>query len=249
MIEARSIIKSFGKQSVLAGVSFVIEAGQSVVVLGRSGSGKSVLLKHLVGLMEPDSGEVLVGGQPLNGMTERQLLEVRRKFGMLFQGAALFDSLSVGENIGFAMRRERKLTVDEINRRIAEMLELVDLPGIQNKKPSELSGGMKKRVGLARAIAHRPEVLLYDEPTTGLDPVGSDSIDQLMERVCEQLKVTSIIVTHDMRTARRLGRRILLLRDGKIFLDSPASVVFESKDPYVHNFVNGIANPKEVGLL
>ncbi|MSR67158.1 MAG: ATP-binding cassette domain-containing protein [Pedosphaera sp.] len=249
MIESRSISKSFGRQNVLDGVSFTIEAGQSVVILGRSGSGKSVLLKHLVGLMSPDSGEVFVGGQRLNGMTERSLLQVRRKFGMLFQGAALFDSLSVGDNIAFAMRREGRLTATEIDRRTSEMLELVDLPGIQHKKPSELSGGMKKRVGLARAIAHKPEVLLYDEPTTGLDPIGSDSIDQLMERVCEQFKVTSIIVTHDMRTARRLGRRILLLRDGRIYADRSAGDFFSSKDPFVHRFVNGIADSKEMELL
>jgi phospholipid/cholesterol/gamma-HCH transport system ATP-binding protein len=246
MIEVRDLKRSFGPHCVLDGVTFQIEAGEAVVIMGRSGGGKSVLLKHLVGLLEPDAGEVRVEGQNIAHLGERQMLSVRSKFGVLFQGAALFDSLTVAENIGFALSRLRQFTTGEIARRVAEVLEMVELPGIQAKKPSELSGGMRKRVGLARAIIHRPAVVLYDEPTTGLDPVVSDSIDQLILRVCERLKVTSIVVTHDMRSARRVGQRILYLRDRRIYLDAPTEAVFASTDPVVHRFVNGISNLKEI---
>ncbi|MDB6037190.1 MAG: transporter-related protein, partial [Verrucomicrobiales bacterium] len=190
MIEVRDLKKSFGTHSVLDGVTFKVETGETVVIIGRSGCGKSILLKNLIGLIQPDSGDVLINGESIGGMEERQLLRVRRKFGMLFQSAALFDSLTVAENISFVLRREGKLSDSEIRERVAETLALVDLSGIEEKKPSELSGGMRKRVGLARAIVYKPEILLYDEPTTGLDPVVSDSIDQLLLRVCQQLKVT-----------------------------------------------------------
>jgi phospholipid/cholesterol/gamma-HCH transport system ATP-binding protein len=248
MIEVRDLKKSFGAQKVLDGVNFRIEQGDSVVIIGRSGCGKSVLLKHLIGLIRPDSGEVIIDDEHLNALDERRLLEVRRKFGMLFQSAALFDSLNVAENISFVLRRERALSEKEIAERVEEVLEMVELPGTQKKKPSELSGGMRKRVGLARAIIYKPEILLYDEPTTGLDPVVSDSIDQLIIRVREQLKITTVVVTHDTRSMRRVGQRILMMVSGKIYAAGPPEEIFSSQDPVVHRFVNGISDPKEMTL-
>jgi phospholipid/cholesterol/gamma-HCH transport system ATP-binding protein len=241
MIEARDLKKSFGAQCVLDGVNLRIKEGESVVILGRSGGGKSVLLKHLVGLIQPDSGEIIIDNENIVGMNERRLIDVRHKFGMLFQGAALFDSMTVAENVGFALRREKKLTPVELNRRVSEALETVDLPGIEKKKPAELSGGMRKRVGLARAIVYRPEIVLYDEPTTGLDPIVADSIDQLIVRVRDRLNVTSVVVTHDMRSARRVGQRIVMLHQGKIYVEGTPDEVFSSSDPVVHRFVNGIS--------
>jgi phospholipid/cholesterol/gamma-HCH transport system ATP-binding protein len=246
MIEVRDLKKSFGSHKVLDGISFEIDAGDSVVIIGGSGCGKSVLLKHLIGLIRADSGEVIIDDDRLNTLDERRLLEVRRKFGMLFQSAALFDSLSVAENISFVLRRERKLSQKEINERVEEVLEMVELPGIQQKKPSELSGGMRKRVGLARAIIYKPEILLYDEPTTGLDPVVSDSIDQLIIRVRERLNITTVVVTHDTRSMRRVGQRILMMVNGKIYAAGTPEEIFSSQDPVVHRFVNGISDPKEL---
>ena len=246
MIETRNLVKSFGAQRVLDGVNLCIREGESVVIIGRSGGGKSVLLKHLVALIRPDSGEVIIDGASIVPMNERQLLEVRHKFGMLFQGAALFDSMTVAENVGFALRRERNLTISDRNRRVSEALEMVDLPGTEGKKPSELSGGMRKRVGLARAIVYRPEIVLYDEPTTGLDPIVSDSIDQLIVRVRDRLNVTSVVVTHDMRSARRVGQRILMLHQGKIYAEGTPDDIFSSMDPVVYNFVNGISEKEEI---
>lgn len=244
MIEVHQVTKQFGAQAVLRGASFRIERGEAVVIIGRSGGGKSVLLKHLIALLQPDSGKVLVDGQNLCTLTERELLQVRRKFGMLFQGAALFDSLTVFENVAFVLNRERTHTPAEVRRLVAEALEWVELPGIESKKPAELSGGMRKRVGLARAIVYRPEILLYDEPTTGLDPVAGANIDGLIRRVWEELKVTSIAVTHDMPSARRISNRILMLRDGVIYADGPTSEILSSSDPVVSDFVNGIPSGK-----
>ncbi len=246
MIEVSKVRKSFGDQVVLRSVSFSVEAGESVAIIGRSGTGKSVLIKHLVGLLSPDEGAVRVEGQDLVGMSERQMLSVRQKFGMLFQGAALFDSMNVHENIAFPLRRSGVTDDAEINRRVEEVLGLVELPGVGGKMPSELSGGMQKRVGLARAIVHRPQIILYDEPTTGLDPVVADSIDQLMMRVRDQYSVTSIVITHDMRCARRMGQRIIYLREGQVYLDASAEEVFNSEDPQVSRFIRGEADLKEV---
>jgi len=246
MIEVSKVRKSFGDQVVLRSVSFSVEAGESVAIIGRSGTGKSVLIKHLVGLLSPDEGAVRVEGQDLVGMSERQMLSVRQKFGMLFQGAALFDSMNVHENIAFPLRRSGVTDGAEINRRVEEVLGLVELPGVGGKMPSELSGGMQKRVGLARAIVHRPQIILYDEPTTGLDPVVADSIDQLMMRVRDQYSVTSIVITHDMRCARRMGQRIIYLREGQVYLDASAEEVFNSEDPQVSRFIRGEADLKEV---
>jgi len=245
-IEVRNLCKSFGPHSVLQDAAFKIEKGESVVIIGRSGSGKSVLLKHLIGLMKPDSGQVLVSGEDIVGMNERELLRVRRRFGMLFQSAALFDSLTVAENVGFAFRKDRSLPEWEIRQKVEEILEIVELPGIGNKNPAELSGGMRKRVGLARAIIYQPEIVLYDEPTTGLDPIVSDSIDKLILRVRDSLKVTTVVVTHDMRSARRLGQRIFMLHDSRIHASGTAQEIFDSSDPVVRRFIEGVSEAKVV---
>lgn len=245
MIEVTNLKKNFEEHPVLEGVSFSIAKGDSVVIIGRSGCGKSVLIKHMIGLLMPDSGEVRIGGELLTGKNERELLRIRRRFGMLFQSAALFDSLTVEDNVAFLLRREGKMTQGQIQKRVDEVLEVVELPRTQKKKPSELSGGMKKRVGLARAIVYKPEILLYDEPTTGLDPVVSDSIDQLIVRVSEQLHVTSVVVTHDIRSMRRVGKRIIMLAQGLVYVEGSPEEIFSSRDPLVHRFVNGISDPKE----
>jgi phospholipid/cholesterol/gamma-HCH transport system ATP-binding protein len=248
MIEVRQLKKSFGSQLILGGVDLRIETGESAVIIGRSGGGKSVLLKHLIGLLKPESGEVLVDGDPITHMNERQLLRVRRKFGMVFQGAALFDSMTVAENVAFGLRRLEHFTEGEIARRVAATLELVDLPGTQKKKPAELSGGMRKRVGLARAIIYEPRFVLYDEPTTGLDPIVSDSIDHLIMRVRDQLKVTSVVVTHDMRSARRVGNHVFLLHNKKIYAHASPEELFASQDAVVRQFIDGVADSKEIDL-
>ncbi len=245
MIEVRQLKKNFGTQNILDGVDLLIESGQSAVIIGRSGGGKSVLLKHLIGLLQPDSGDVLVDGEVITHMNERQLLRIREKFGMVFQGAALFDSMTVEENVAFLLERQRKYSPAEIQRRVAVALEVVDLPGTQKKKPAELSGGMRKRVGLARAIIYEPEILLYDEPTTGLDPIVSDSIDQLIVRVRDHLKVTSVVVTHDMRSARRVGHQVFMLHEKKIYASGPPQELFASSDPIVRQFIDGVADAKE----
>ena len=244
MIEVRHLKKSFGSQLILDQVDLRIESGESAVIIGRSGGGKSVLLKHLIGLLQPDAGEVLVDGENITRMTERQLLRVRRKFGMVFQGAALFDSMTVAENVAFGLRRHEHLTEVEIAKRVAAVLDVVDLPGTENKKPAELSGGMRKRVGLARAIIYEPQIVLYDEPTTGLDPIVSDSIDQLIIRVRDHLKVTSIVVTHDMRSAQRVGNHVFLLHEKRIYASGPPAEFFASTDAIVRQFVDGVADAK-----
>ena len=248
MIEVRDVTKSFGRHKVLNGVSLEIDRGESLVIIGRSGGGKSVLLKILIGLLVPDTGEVRVENQSIVGLNERELLKVRHKFGMLFQSAALFDSLTVAENIAFPLRRGRGQKESEIRQKVSEALAMVELSGIEEKRPSELSGGMRKRVGLARAIVYRPEIVLYDEPTTGLDPVVSDSIDQLIVRVRDRLKVTTVAVTHDMRSARRIAHRIVMLHEGRIHASGAPDEIFGSSDPVVHRFVSGIADPKETSF-
>ncbi len=248
MIEVSHLKKNFGSHVILDDVSFRVETGESIAIIGRSGGGKSVLLKHLIALLSPDSGQVLIDGENLCGLNERQLLRVRRKFGMLFQGAALFDSMTVAENVGFALRREN-LPEDAIKERVARALDVVELSGTEDKRPSELSGGMRKRVGLARAIVYEPQIVLYDEPTTGLDPVVSDSIDKLILRVRDHLKVTTVVVTHDMRNARRVGQRIMMLHEKKIYVTGTPDEIFNSVDPIVHRFVNGISTPREHLLL
>ncbi|MFO1512723.1 MAG: ABC transporter ATP-binding protein [Verrucomicrobiota bacterium] len=243
MIEVRELKKSFGPQPILDGVSFGIEKGESLVIIGRSGGGKSVLLKHIIGLLRPDSGQVVIDDEDITHLNERELIRVRSKFGMVFQGAALFDSMSVAENVSFALRRQKKYSAQEISKKVAEALDMVELPGIEKKKPSELSGGMRKRVGLARAIVYHPEIVLYDEPTTGLDPIVSDSIDKLIMRVTDCLKVTTVVVTHDMRSARRVGHRIVMLHNKRIYVTGTPDDIFTSTDPVVQQFINGMADP------
>ena len=248
MIEVRHLIKSFGSQRILDNVNLQIESGESAVIIGRSGGGKSVLLKHLIALLKPDSGDVLVDGESIIPLNERQLLRVREKFGMVFQGAALFDSMTVEENVAFPLMRKKNFTPGEIAQRVAAALDLVDLPGTQKKKPAELSGGMRKRVGLARAIIYEPRIILYDEPTTGLDPIMSDSIDKLIIRVRDQLKVTSVVVTHDMRSARRVGNHVYMLHEKRIYASGTPEEIFASRDPIVRQFIDGVADEKEIIL-
>ena len=248
MIEARNLYKQFGDFKVLNGVQLRVEEGKSIAIIGRSGGGKSVLLKHLIGLLRPDSGSVWIDGQDITHLSERQLLKVRRKFAMVFQGAALFDSMSVSENVAFMLRREGQYTAKEIDKKVEAALEMVDLQGAGPKLPVELSGGMRKRVGLARAVIYQPEIVLYDEPTTGLDPVVSDSIDQLILRVNEICKVTTVVVTHDMRSAKRIGQKIFMLANGRIHTEGTPEEIFNSEDPLIHRFVNGIADTKDLDL-
>lgn len=240
--------KSFGEQKVLDGISLEIEKGQSVVVIGRSGSGKSVLLKHVIRLMEPDSGTISIDGQDISGLNGSSLSTFRRRFGMLFQGAALFDSLSVRENIALGLKESRQYDHDEIDQMVSEKLEMVGLTSAVDKFPAELSGGMRKRVGLARAIVHNPEILLYDEPTTGLDPITSDMIDNLISDLNDKLNVTSIAVTHDMRSAFKIADRIVMLYKGKIHFDGTPDEVQQSDNAVVQQFISGEEEgPVEVG--
>ena len=246
MIEVSQLRKSFGTQEVLRGVNLSISRGESAVIIGGSGCGKSVLLRHIIGLIQPDSGDVRIEGESIINLSERELIKVRRKFGMLFQSAALFDSLTVAENVGFLLDREEIMSREAIRKTVAEALELVDLGGTENKKPAELSGGMRKRVGLARAIIYKPEIIVYDEPTTGLDPVVSDSIDQLVIKMRDQLNCTTIVVTHDTRSMRRVGNHVMMLHHGLIHANGKPDEIFKSTDPIVHKFVNGIADPKDL---
>jgi phospholipid/cholesterol/gamma-HCH transport system ATP-binding protein len=241
MIEIQDLHKSFGNKVVLAGLTLTIERGETMVVIGGSGSGKSVLLKHVIGLMKPDKGRVVVDGQEVGGLNETQLTDVRKKFGMLFQGAALFDSLSVWENVGFSLIQHSKLRPREIKDIAREKLALVGLKGVEDLMPAELSGGMKKRVGLARAIAHDPQIMLYDEPTTGLDPIMADVINELIIRLKGQLKMTSIAITHDMTSAYKIADRIAMLYLGQIQEVGTPDDIRASRNPIVRQFITGSA--------
>lgn len=238
MIEIINLHKSFGSNHVLRGVNLVIKEGESLAIIGRSGCGKSVLLKHIVGLLSPDEGYIKFEGKVINDLERKELYSVRRKFGFLFQGAALFDSMTVEENVSLALvENENKILPEELKKIVAEKLELVGLPGTQKLKPSELSGGMKKRVGLARALVTNPNYILYDEPTTGLDPIMSDSIDELIKELNEKLNVTSIIVTHDMFSVKNTADKIAMMHEGKIYFTGTPKDVIESTDPVIQNFI------------
>lgn len=238
MIEIINLHKSFGANKVLCGIDLIIKKGESLAIIGRSGCGKSVLLKHIVGLLSPDEGYIKFDGKVINDLGRKELYEVRRKFGFLFQGAALFDSMTVEENVSIALvENENKLLPGEIKKIVAAKLELVGLPGTQNLKPSELSGGMKKRVGLARALVTNPEYILYDEPTTGLDPIMSDSIDDLIKDLNEKIKVTSIIVTHDMFSVKNTADKIAMMHEGKIYFTGTPEEVLESTDLVIQKFI------------
>jgi phospholipid/cholesterol/gamma-HCH transport system ATP-binding protein len=239
MIKLEHLKKHFKKLEVLRDVNLDIEKGETMVVIGRSGQGKSVILKHIMGLLQPDGGRVLVNGQEISSPRSVDLYKIRKKLGMLFQGSALFDSMDVGENISFALREHTDLTEGEIARIAAEKLEMVGLRGIERKMPSELSGGMKKRVGLARVIAMNPQVILYDEPTTGLDPITADTINDLILEMQERLKVTTIVVTHDMVSAYKVGDRIAMLHDGIIIFKGSSNELKLRRDPRVQQFIRG----------
>lgn len=238
MIEIIDLHKSFGSNYVLRGVNLTINAGEALAIIGRSGCGKSVLLKHIVGLLMPDSGTVKVEGESISEIEKKDLYRIRRKFGFLFQGAALFDSMTVFENISLPLvENNLGYSKSELENAVSEKLELVGLPGTQNLKPAELSGGMKKRVGLARALITNPDYILYDEPTTGLDPVMSDAIDELIKELSVKLNVTSIIVTHDMFSVKNTAEKISMMHEGKIYFNGTPQQVLESEDPIIKKFI------------
>jgi phospholipid/cholesterol/gamma-HCH transport system ATP-binding protein len=239
MIRIRGLKKMLGRKQVLDGIDLDIEKGETVVVLGPSGTGKSVLLKHIIGLMQPDAGSIEIEGEELVGRRESELNRIRIKFGMLFQGAALFDSMTVGENVGMALVEHRKLPPDEVAKIVAERLEWVGLKGVEAMKPASLSGGMRKRVGLARAVAMDPEYILYDEPTTGLDPIMADAINDLIRSLQSHLQVTSVVVTHDMKSAYAVGDRLAMLYQGRIVYQGTPDEIRGTDDPLVRQFIEG----------
>jgi phospholipid/cholesterol/gamma-HCH transport system ATP-binding protein len=238
MIEIVDLYKSFGKKQVLCGVNLSIHKGETLVIIGRSGEGKSVLIKHIVGLLRPDTGYVSVEGEIVSELEEKQLYELRKKFGFLFQGSALFDSMTVEENVGLPLLESQlKMTKTDIDLIVSEKLALVGLPGVQKLKPSELSGGMKKRVALARALVTDPEYILYDEPTTGLDPIMSDSIDNLIKELSNKLTVTSVVVTHDMYSVKNVADKVALLNNGKIHFSGTPEELLNSTDKVITDFI------------
>lgn len=241
MIEVINLSKSFGVKKVLDNVNINIDTGQTTVVIGRSGCGKTVLLRHIIGLLKPDEGQVLIDGQDITKLSGKELNKIRMQFGMLFQGAALFDSLTVGENVGFALKEHTKMPEAEIKKRVAECLEMVGLRGIEDLMPVELSGGMKKRVGLARAICMNPKIILYDEPTTGVDPIMGDAINDLIKQLHDRLKVTAIVVTHDMTSAYKIANKIAMLYKGKIIFEGAPDEIKNTNNATVHQFITGAA--------
>ncbi|MBP9732958.1 MAG: ABC transporter ATP-binding protein [Candidatus Omnitrophica bacterium] len=236
-IQISGVFKAFSGRKVLEGVDLEVQKGETLVILGRSGCGKSVLLRHVLGLLEPDAGEVRVFGEAIAGMSRKRRAEMRLKFGMVFQNAALFDSLSTAENIEFGLMEHRMLKPREARARARECLEMVGLEGVEERLPSDLSGGMRKRVALARAIAMRPEVILYDEPTTGLDPMTSEQINDLMVKLKNSLGVTAIAVTHDMHSALKVASRIALIDEGKIRCVETPEGARRSADPLLQQFL------------
>ncbi len=241
MIELRGLHKAFGDNVVLDGLDLTVEEGESMVVIGGSGTGKSVLLKHIIGLMRPDSGEVTVDGQDLSGLRGRDLVRFQRKFGMLFQGAALFDSMNVRDNVAFGLEEHTRKNPSEIDVVVGEKLGMVGLGDIGHLWPSELSGGMKKRVALARAIAMEPRILLYDEPTTGLDPIRADAINDLIVDLRERLHITSVAITHDMVSAYKIADRLAMLYQGKIIQVGTPDEIRGTDNPVVRQFITGSA--------
>lgn len=238
MIEINSLHKSFGSNNVLKGVNLNIENGETLVIIGRSGCGKSVLIKHIVGLLRPDSGYVKVEGKIVDDLPTSELYQLRRKFGFLFQGAALFDSMTVEENVALPLTESfNKHLREDIKRVVVEKLGLVGLSDAGNLKPAELSGGMKKRVGLARALVTNPDYILYDEPTTGLDPIMSDSIDDLIKELSEKIKVTSIVVTHDMYSVKNVADKVAMMHEGKIYFLGKPDELTNSNDPVIKDFI------------
>lgn len=241
MISLQHVDKTLGGRKVLDDLSFDVERGEAFVIVGGSGVGKSVTLKHIIGLMKPDRGHIIVDGQDINEMKEVVLNRFRRKFGMSFQEGALFDSMSVFENIAFPLRRQTKFSEKEIRARVDECLDLVHLEGVASKRPSELSGGMRRRVGFARAISLKPEILLFDEPTTGLDPVISDVIAELIVEMDRTLNTTTVTITHDMKVAFKIADRVAMLYKGRIVEEGTPEEFQQSTDPIVRQFIEGRA--------
>ncbi len=242
MIQIKELFKSLAGRRVLNGLNLTIAEGQTTVIIGRSGCGKSVLLKHIVGILKPDSGAVFVNGQDITKLKEKELNKLRLRMGMVFQGGALFDSLTVAENVGFGLIENTNQDKQTIACKVARSLELVGLPGIENLMPAALSGGMRKRVALARAIALEPQIILYDEPTTGVDPITADSINKLIVDTRDKLGVTAVVVTHDMKSAYAVGNRIAMMYQGKIIAEGSVKEIQDSKDPLVHQFINGLSS-------
>lgn len=238
-IEIIDLNKYFGDHHVLKGINLTVYEGESLAILGGSGMGKSVLMKHVLGLLKPDSGKILIDGKDISRIGERELNQVRLNVGMMFQEGALFDSLSVEDNVAFGLVQNTKKTKEEIAERVDECLKMVGLPGIQKVRPSELSGGMRKRVALARAIAYQPSIIIYDEPTSALDPIMGGVITKLIHRLNTKLNVTSLTITHDLKSAYIIADRIALLLNGKIIEQGTPDEIFSSENPYVKQFVTG----------
>jgi phospholipid/cholesterol/gamma-HCH transport system ATP-binding protein len=241
MISMQHVDKSLGGRKVLDDMSIDVARGEALVIVGGSGVGKSVTLKHIIGLMKPDRGKIIIAGEDIGTMRPVELNNFRRKFGMSFQEGALFDSMSVFENIAFPLRRHTKFTEQQIHDRVDECLELVHLPGVSSKRPSELSGGMRRRVGFARAISLKPEILLFDEPTTGLDPVISDVIAELIVEMDRTLNTTTVTITHDMKVAFKIADRVAMLYKGRIVEEGTPEIFQQSKNPIVQQFIEGRA--------
>jgi phospholipid/cholesterol/gamma-HCH transport system ATP-binding protein len=241
MIEIVNLHKSFGENKVLQGINLKIERGETLVIIGQSGSGKSILIKHLIGLITPDRGEIYVDDVEITRLSEDELYKIRRKFAMLFQGAALFDSLTVLQNVSFGLERYTEHQPEKIDDMAREALHRVGLRGIENLMPYELSGGMRKRVGLARAIAYQPEIILYDEPSTGIDPIRADAINDLIIQMKKDLRMTSVVITHDIVSTYKVADRIAMLYQGKIIATGPPGEIRESENPIIQQFITGAA--------
>ena len=241
LVEVRNLHKSFGTQKVLKGLSAKVYKGETLVLLGGSGGGKSVLMKHFIGLLSPDAGEVIIQGEHITGMNERELSKVRRMMGMMFQNSALFDSMTVGQNIAFPLRMGGEKDEQRIIRLVKESLDIVRLAGLEEKMPSALSGGMRKRVALARAIVDRPACVLFDEPHAGLDPITADSIDHLVKDLQRNHQMTNVIITHEMRSVFRIADRVLFLKEGTLYWEGTPQELKESTDPVLKNFVDGVS--------
>lgn len=241
MIQIIDLHKAFGQKKVLQGVNLQVEPGETLVVIGQSGSGKSVLIKHVIGLLKPDRGKIFVDGVEITRLKDEELHQITRRFGMLFQGTALFDSLTVGQNVGFGLERYTDFSPEKIKELVRENLAKVGLEGIEGLMPYQLSGGMRKRVALARAIAYSPDVILYDEPSTGIDPIRADAINDLIIRMKQELEVTSLVITHDIISAYKVADKIAMLYEGKIIESGTPEEIRNSKNPVVQQFIHGKA--------
>ncbi len=242
MIKVADVHKSLGGKPVLAGVDLEVRKGETMVVIGQSGAGKSVLLKLVIGIMTPDRGEIFIDGHEITRLSAEERLRLNRKVGMVFQAAALFDSMTVAENVAFGLERHCRLEKEKIKKIVGEALEMVGLKGVENLMPHQLSGGMKKRVGLARAIAYRPEIMLYDEPSTGIDPIRADAINEMINKFKKEMGVTSVVITHDMASAYRVADRMAMLYGGRIIEVGTPEEFRRSQNPIIQQFIRGEAH-------